>query len=163
MNITIRRYSQKSAITEQGQSDTVDGHLYIDGQKVCDTAENALYCLPQGTYPLEIRKCHFRGRKMPCIVIPIHDEPACSICSKSEGVGINSSPHREGSGDALYCPQLCPGNGVYSRTDGSILLGTYVAPGCLIHPREAFATLYDRLRKSAKRGHKITLTIVNEF
>lgn len=163
MNITIKRYRQKT--------DTIDGHLYIDGQKVCDTAENALYCLRQGTYPVEIRKCKQYARKMPIILIKgegveggaaiakgntLNPPHKCDCCPKLDFVGNNTSL-------PIICPQLKPGNGVYNRTDGSIILGTYIVPGCLKRPREAFDSVYDRLRKSAERGHKITLTIINEY
>lgn len=144
MIITIKRYRQKT--------DTIDGHLYIDGQKVCDTAENALYCLRQGTYPVEIRKCKQYARKMPIISIGVE----CKDCPKMQFCCTNSNLPK-------YCPQLKPGNGVYNRTDGSIILGTYIVPGCLKRPREAFDSVYDRLRKSAERGHKIALTIINEY
>ncbi|MCQ2269119.1 MAG: DUF5675 family protein [Bacteroidaceae bacterium] len=51
------------------------------------------------------------------------------------------------------------GNGVYNLEDSTILVGTYIAPGCLCRSRIAFDTLYERIRKSAERGHQITLTI----
>ena len=54
---------------------------------------------------------------------------------------------------------LKPGNGVYNRTDGSIIVGEYIAPGCLKHPKTAFDNLYDRIRKNIERGNKVTLTI----
>ena len=58
---------------------------------------------------------------------------------------------------------LKPGNGVYKRTDGSIILGTYLAPGCLTHPKEAFADFYDQIRKLIERGHALTITIVENY
>lgn len=158
MNITIKRYRQKT--------DTIDGHLYIDGQKVCDTAENAHAAVPEGTYSVVISKCLQYSRKMPIIQFTdnsrvIHGnsrskENPCASCPKLDYVGNNTTL-------PVFCPQLKPGNGVYNRTDGSIILGTYIVPGCLKRPREAFDSVYDRLRKSADRGHKITLTIINEY
>ena len=57
------------------------------------------------------------------------------------------------------CVQLCPGNGVYNRTDGAIIVGEYLVPGCLKHSRFTFDNLYDRIRKNLKRGNDIMLTI----
>lgn len=64
MNITINRYRHKTACTEQGRSETLDGHLYIDGQKICDTAENANGALPEGEYEVTLLKCKQYKRKM---------------------------------------------------------------------------------------------------
>ena len=54
---------------------------------------------------------------------------------------------------------LCPGNGVYNREDGSIIVGEYLVPGCLKHSRFTFDNLYDRIRKNLERGKAVTLTI----
>ena len=128
--------------------ETIDGQIWIDGQKVCDCAENAHHCLPEGEYQIAVCKCSKHARKMP-IVLP---QPDCSNCSKLSFVGNNTSM-------PCKCVQLCPGNGVYNRTDGAILVGKYICPGCLSHPKTAFDNLYDRIRKSAERGHEIQLII----
>lgn len=148
INIELRRIGHRT--------DTIDGEIRIDGQKVCDCAENAHHCLPAGTYRIAVIKCRQHARKMPVVVSPnAHCSlltAHCSSCHREPYIGINTSlPGR--------CVQLCPGNGVYNRTDGAIILGERVAPGCLRHSRAAFASLYDRIRKSAERGHDITLTI----
>lgn len=163
MNIKIVRYRKKT--------DTVDGHLYIEGMRICDCAENAKTAIKTGTYPVVITKCHQHARKMPVILINGEGvegmaaiakgnnpspSPKCDCCEKLDFVSNNTSL-------PLYCPMLKPGNGVYNRTDGAIIVGTYLAPGCLTHPKEAFETIYDRLRKSAERGHELTLTIVENY
>lgn len=58
-------------------------------------------------------------------------------------------------------PDVCLaiGNGIFSSTDGRILLGTYICPGCLKHSREPFMKLYNRINTSIRRGHEVTLTI----
>ena len=58
---------------------------------------------------------------------------------------------------------LKPGNGVYHREDGSIIVGEYLVPGCLKHPKTAFANLFDRIRKNIERGKEVTLTIINRI
>lgn len=54
------------------------------------------------------------------------------------------------------------GNGAYSSTDGRILLGTHIVPGCLMHTREPFMKLYNRISTSLRRGHEVTLTITEK-
>ena len=38
----------------------IDGHLYINRNRVCDTVEHPSRHLPAGTYPLDIRTFPFR-------------------------------------------------------------------------------------------------------
>lgn len=169
MNIELLRIRHRAA--------TIDGQIRIDGRKVCDCAENAHHCLPAGTYRIVIMPCRLHARKMPVVsksvsdsvgdsAIAIAKNPSpnaiananananslCSSCHRGPYIGINTSMSRK-------CVQLCPGNGVYNRTDGSIIVGEYLVPGCLKHSRAAFANLYDRIRKNIERGRDITLTI----
>ncbi len=136
----------------------IDGILYIDGVRICDTAEHACHCLPDGSYHVVMVKCHQHARKMP-VVKPDgpmmrtgENFPKCHDCRKLFCVSDNTVMPR-------YCPQLCPGNGVHGRTDGAIILGTCIAPGCLKLSKEAFNSLYERIRKSEERGNVTTLVI----
>ena len=130
MHILITRYRYKPA--------TIDGQLSIDGIRICDCAENAHTALPQGTYSITIVHCRQYARKMP-LITPISNQSSV----------INNR----------VCPMLLPGNGVYNRKDGSILVGEYLVPGCLKHSRFNFDNLYDRIRKNLQRGKEVTLTI----
>ena len=130
MHILITRYRYKPA--------TIDGQLSIDGIHICDCAENAHTALPPGTYSIAIVPCRQYARKMP-LITPISNQSSV----------INNR----------VCPMLCPGNGVYNRTDGAIIVGEYLVPGCLKHSRTAFDNLYDRIRKNLKRGNEVILTI----
>lgn len=148
MNIKISRYRKTPEV--------IDGHLTIDGSvRLCDTAENATTALPAGTYPVQVLKCHQHARKMPVVCIG-NQKPSCMKCTHLSCVNNNTTM-------PLICPRICPGNGVYHREDGSIIVGKYIAPGCLSHPKAAFDALYDRIRKSAERGHEITLTIEENY
>ena len=145
MNIKITRY--------QRIGDSIDGHLTIDGSlRMCDTAENRFSALPEGRYPIKIVKCKQYSRKMICL----NPEPPCQQCNKIKEVSDNTIM-------PCICPMFKPGNGIHKRNDGSIILGTYIAPGCLKHPKQAFSTLYERIRKSASRGHELTLEIVEAY
>ena len=130
MHILITRYRYKPA--------TIDGQLSIDGIRICDCAENAHTALPPGTYSITIVHCRQYARKMP-LITPISNQSSV----------INNR----------VCPMLKPGNGVYHRKDGSILVGEYLVPGCLKHSRFTFDNLYDRIRKNLQRGKEVTLTI----
>ena len=130
MHILITRHRYKPA--------TIDGQLSIDGIRICDCAENAHTALPPGTYSIAIVHCRQYARKMP-LITPISNQSSV----------INNR----------VCPMLCPGNGVYNRKDGSILVGEYLVPGCLKHSRFTFDNLYDRIRKNLQRGKEVTLTI----
>ena len=130
MHILITRYRYKPA--------TIDGQLSIDGIRICDCAENAHTALPPGTYSITIVHCRQYARKMP-LITPISNQSSV----------INNR----------ICPMLKPGNGVYNRKDGSIIVGEYLVPGCLKHSRFTFDNLYDRIRKNLERGNEVTLTI----
>ena len=130
MHILITRHRYKPA--------TIDGQLSIDGIRICDCAENAHTALPPGTYPITIVPCRQYARKMP-LITPISNQSSV----------INNR----------VCPMLKPGNGVYNRTDGAIIVGEYLVPGCLKHSRFTFDNLYDRIRKNLERGKEVTLTI----
>ena len=130
MHILITRHRYKPA--------TIDGQLSIDGIRICDCAENAHTALPPGTYSITIVHCRQYARKMP-LITPISNQSSV----------INNR----------VCPMLKPGNGVYHREDGSILVGEYLVPGCLKHSRFNFDNLYDRIRKNLERGKEVTLTI----
>ena len=130
MHILITRHRYKPA--------TIDGQLSIDGIRICDCAENAHTALPPGIYSITIVHCRQYARKMP-LITPISNQTSV----------INNR----------ICPMLKPGNGVYNRKDGSILVGEYLVPGCLKHSRFTFDNLYDRIRKNLQRGKEVTLTI----
>lgn len=153
--------------------DTIDGQIWIDGMRVCDSAENNKFALAPGTYPITLVKCHQHSRKMPVIMLPAcesikdpefqsssnletleHEtlKQKCSACPKLPYVGNNSTM-------PMICPMLKPGNGVYNRTDGSIIVGKYLAPGCLVHPKTTFDNLFERIRKNAERGNEINIII----
>ena len=142
MNIIIRRTMTHGEYTH--------GHLSIDGLRICDTLENANALAPAGAYTLTLAKCKQYSRKMALL----NANTPCDRCPKLSFVSNNTTP-------PCYCPMLKPGNGVHNRLDGSILVGTYNCLGSLIHPRDSFDSLYERIRKSISRGNEVTLIIKN--
>lgn len=144
MNIELRRFRFKP--------ETIDGQIWIDGCKVCSSAENNKFALAPGTYPITLVKCHQHARKMP--IVQVHGCSLCQECKKLPFVCNNTAM-------PMICPMIKPGNGVYHRTDGSIIVGRYLAPGCLSHPKSAFDMLYERIRKNLERGNEVTISITN--
>ena len=124
------------------------GKMTIDGNRVCDTLENANALVPAGKYNLTLIKCKQYARKMPCL----NEAAPCSKCPKLSFVCNNTTL-------PCYCPMLKPGNEVHNRLDGSIVIGKYNCLGSIIHPKSAFDSLYERLRKSISRGNQVTLII----
>lgn len=72
-----------------------------------------------------------------------------------------SKTHRRKMPFLVETPNICLaiGNGIYSSTDGRILLGTHICPGCVKHSREPFMKLYNRINTSLRRRHEVTLRI----
>ena len=109
----------------------VEGHLYIDEKIICDTLENSRSCLSSGIYAIRIMKCKLKEMVFNNTVMP------------------------------QFCGQIKVGNGVYSRHDGSIIVGALAAPGCIVSPRSAFDLFYERFRKNIERGKCVSLEIKN--
>jgi len=140
MNIQITRTHIRGEYCE--------GHLTIDGTRICDTLENTNSRVPAGTYTIRLAKCKQYSRKMPLL----NPKAPCLQCPKLSFVSNNTKL-------PCYCPMLKPGNGIHGRLDGSILVGKYNCLNSLTHPRDAFDPLYERIRKSLSRGNNVTLTV----
>ena len=140
MNIKIQRSKTRGEFTH--------GILSIDGVRVCDTLENANGQVPAGDYPITLVKCKQYARKMPAL----NPNAPCDLCPKLSFVCNNTTL-------PCWCPMLKPGNGVHNRLDGSICVGQYNCLNSLIHPRDAFDPLYERIRKSISRGNQVIVTI----
>lgn len=80
------------------------------------------------------------------------DVACCETCAKIAEVNNNTHMPK-------VCHMIKPGNGVYSRCDGSIVVGETIVSGCLRHPKQHFEQLAERLRKAISRGGEIMLII----
>lgn len=85
MNISIIRYRLKEA------SNSIDGTLYIDGSRICDTAENAQFHIPVGSYAIEATKCQVQKRNIP--VINLHD----ALCRNCEACALVADKNEKAS------------------------------------------------------------------
>ena len=126
----------------------------IELVKVCGTVEREADCLPVGKYRVRIGKCKRLNRKMPFLV-PM-DSSQCELCCKAR--------HSHEFGDisafaSLPCAMIQPGNGPFTMSRGSILVGEVHAPGYVLKSHPLFTTLYERIKKAVWRGNEVTLEI----
>ena len=126
----------------------------IELVKVCGTVEREADCLPAGKYRVCIGKCIYHHRKMPFLV-PM-DSSQCELCCKAR--------HSHEFGDisafvSLPCAMILPGNGPFTMSRGSILVGEVHAPGYVLKSHPLFTTLYERIKKAVWRGNEVTLEI----
>lgn len=126
----------------------------IELVKVCGTVEREADCLPAGKYRVRIGKCIYHHRKMPFLV-PM-DSSQCELCCKAR--------HSHEFGDisafaSLPCAMIQPGNGPFTMSRGSILVGEVHAPGYVLKSHQLFTTLYERIKKAVWRGNEVTLEI----
>ena len=126
----------------------------IELVKVCGTVEREADCLPAGKYRMRIGKCIYHHRKMPFLV-PM-DSSQCELCCKAR--------HSHEFGDisafaSLPCAMIQPGNGPFTMSRGSILVGEVHAPGYVLKSQSLFTTLYERIKKAVWRGNVVTLEI----
>lgn len=158
MNIVLKRIRRTGF--------AIDGEIYIDNTKLCDTAENLSGSLRAGTYTIVRHKCKQYARFIPLIDAEgLHDrldnpdlleftalDAKCMKCKKKPYVSANSPL-------PCHCLQIKAGNGIHNRKDGSIIVGKYLVPGCLTDCREPFENICERLRKLVEREAEVTLTI----
>ena len=126
----------------------------IEQVKVCGTVEREADCLPAGKYRVCIGKCIYHHRKMPFLV-PM-DSSQCELCCKAR--------HSHEFGDisafvSLPCAMIQSGNGPFTMSRGSILVGEVHAPGYVLKSHPLFTTLYERIKKAVWRGNEVTLEI----
>lgn len=147
MNIVLqRKFSTQKA---------TDGVIMIDNVRVADCSERTLFMPQAGTYEVLIERCPQYRRKMPLIKLRYWDKNYCRQCKAIRSIG---SLH---SDLPCYCPMIKIGNGVFNRTDGSIIIGDHFQNGIILHSAKYYDRLIDRLDKAQNRGEKITLTITN--
>lgn len=148
MEIVIRR-THKTEVA-------VDGHLSINNERVCDTAECRENALPAGTYPISMVKCKQYGKRCLCV-----GHPDCATCTQLRTEYVNNNTVMP-----KVCPMLKMGNGVIARPDGSIILGERICEepripvwGSMIHTKAAYDRVFDCVRKTLERGHEVRLRI----
>ena len=108
----------------------IDGHLYINRQRVCDTVEHPTRHLPAGEYIIS--------------------------SLGAEGSSLSETAHSERLG--LPFP-FRHGDGALASRNGEIIVGKYALPGVVTQSQAIYDRLYERLKKAFQRGTPIRLTI----
>ena len=109
----------------------IDGHLYINRQRICDTVEHPTCHLPGGEY-----------------IIP---------SLGAEGSSLSETAHSE----RHAVPQpFRHGDGALALKHGEIIVGTYAIPGVVTQSQPIYDRLYERLKKAFQRGTPVHLKIV---
>ena len=90
MNIELRRIRYRP--------ETIDGQIWIEGEKVCDCAENAKHALPAGTYGVRLKKSKKYGRKMPSL-----------IADRSSLIAIGNGVYALHDGSIIVGEHIVPG------------------------------------------------------
>lgn len=108
----------------------IDGHLYINRKRVCDTVEHPTCHLPGGEY-----------------IIP---------SLGAEGSSLSETAHSERH--AVPLP-FRHGDGALASYHGEIIVGQHLLPGVVTQSQATYDRLYERLKKAWQRGTRVQLTI----
>lgn len=155
LNLYVERMiRERGTIMGLLKAENVNDSEFDEQVKVCGTVEREADCLPVGKYRVCIGKCIYHRRKMPFLV-PM-DSSQCEFCCKAR--------HFHEFGDisafsSLPCAMIQPGNGPFTMSRGSILVGEVHAPGYVLKSQPLFTTLYERIKKAVWRGNVVTLEI----
>ena len=129
----------------------VDGTLVIKGVKVCNTLEHPERLLPAGEYKIDLLS----------VVTSKEKKESGNKKLQSKKMPVIQKKRLIFPNDASYLPYLMPGNGPLTLKKGCIILGKAVATGLVIHSREHFDRLYERLKKGVKTYEGVSLTIID--
>ena len=112
----------------------IDGHLYINRRRICDTVEHPTRHLPAGEYILS---------------------------SLSEASPF--SPFSPLSEAPIPIPIPFPfrhGDGALASTKGEIIVGKQLMSGLVTQSQQTYDRLYERLKKAWQRGKTVRMQIV---
>ena len=108
----------------------IDGHLYINRKRICDTVEHPKRHLPAGEYIIS--------------------------SLGAEGSSLSETAHSERLG--LPFP-FRHGDGALALKHGEIIVGKHLLPGVVTVSLPTYDRLYERLKKAFQRGTPVRLII----
>ena len=108
----------------------IDGHLYINRTRICDSVEHPKRYLPAGEYIIS--------------------------SLGAEGSSLSETAHSERLGFPF---PFRHGDGALSLKHGEIIVGKHLLPGVVTASQPTYDRLYERLKKAFQRGTPIRLTI----
>ena len=109
----------------------IDGHLYINRKRICDTVEHPKIHLPAGEYQ-------------------ITNDPY--VISKSEESQATSK-------DSWIPSPFRHGDGALASTHCEIIVGKSALPGVVTQSQATYDRLYERFKKAFQRGTPVRLII----
>ena len=109
----------------------VEGHLYINRKRICDTVEHPTRHLPGGDY-----------------IISSLGAIGSSLSAAAHSKGNLPSPFRHG-------------DGALASLHGEIIVGKQLLPGVVTASQVTYDRLYERLKKAFQRGNTIRLKIID--
>ena len=147
---------------------SIDGQLYINGERICHTAENLHHCLPEGTYGVSLAQCMVACHLLPVVDVPSAPPRNCRRCNAIANSNIEAGvaafydeTHAVKKQPLPACPRLKMGTSAWHDTDRAIILGQHLLPGVVVKSRPVVLAVLDRLRKHIGRGGSVQLTIIN--
>ena len=127
----------------------VHGRLWIDGQYVCDTLENAPFCLQEGSYSLSLEYVASKERKMLVVGGKPHSLMVDNPCMLEDTpCMLEDTP----------C-MLVASNGPFTLKSGSISVGECYHLGYILHCAKVLDLLFMRVRISLSRGRVARISI----
>ena len=108
----------------------IDGHLYINRTRICDSVEHPSRHLPAGVYQITNDQSKMSNLK-------------CQISNPETPIPF---PFRHG-------------DGALALKHGEIIVGKHLLPGVVTASQSTYDRLYERLKKAFQRGTPIRLTI----
>lgn len=126
----------------------VVGTLVMKELSFCSTMEHPVNLLPVGEYEIEYATNKLFCKKMPMIKL-----------SKQQVAAFKSLSSHKGRAPK---PSIQYRNGPLRNTDGSICVGQALIPGVLMHTREYYDLLVERIRKCSKKKESMKLIIKEE-
>ena len=110
----------------------VEGHLYINRKRICDTVEHPRHHLPEGDY----------------IITSLSAGSVSPFSAAAHSKGNLPSPFRHG-------------DGALASIHGEIIVGKQLLPGVVTASQVTYDRLYERLKKAFQRGNTIRLKIID--
>ena len=109
----------------------IDGHLYVNRKRICDTVEHPTRHLPEGDY-----------------IISSLGAIGSSLSAAAHSKGNLPSPFRHG-------------DGALASIHGEIIVGKQLLPGVVTASQVTYDRLYERFKKAFQRGNTIRLKIID--
>ena len=125
----------------------IDGHLYINRRRICDTVEHPTRHLPAGEY----------------ILSSLSEASSLGAAGSSLSEASPFSPFSPLSEAPIPIPIPFPfrhGDGALASKKGEIIVGKQLMSGLVTQSQQTYDRLYERLKKAWQRGGTVRLQIV---